>query len=80
MDNHGLAFAFGLWGIIVFLIVVMMLVPRGNQIENSTLFRGYSSVGIYKIYDAETGVYYAVTDKGYITPLYNADGTLEVVD
>lgn len=46
----------------------------------SELFGGYSEVKVYEIYDRDTGVYYAVTEDGGMTPLYNPDGTLKLVD
>lgn len=54
----------------------------GNHTESelSQFFGGYSDVKVYEIYDRDTGVYYAVTEDGGMTPLYNPDGTLKTVD
>lgn len=43
-------------------------------------FGGNVPMRIYQIYDKDTGVYYAVTETGGITPLYNLDGSLKLVD
>ena len=51
-----------------------------NSLEDSKTFGGYSPIPVYKIYDRETGIYYAVTAHGGITPLYNPDGSFEMVD
>ena len=35
---------------------------------------------IYTVYDKDTGVYYAITEKGGITPMYTIEGEVKLVD
>lgn len=42
-------------------------------------FGGNVTQIISVVYDRDTGVYYALTDNG-LSPLYNADGSLKLVD
>lgn len=51
-----------------------------NIIEGSNIWRGYCPYEIYTVYDVETGVYYAVTEKGGITPMYTIEGEVKLVD
>lgn len=73
-------------GVILALVVIFVVVlwnvftPEGNVIENSSLWGGYSQVGVHQIYDAKTGVMYAVTDAGDICVMVDADGNPRVVD
>ena len=57
--------------------------PVFNQSDNpleSEQFGGAVPMNIYTIYDRDTGVYYAVTEKGGITPMYTIEGEVKLVD
>lgn len=41
---------------------------------------GYYPYKIYTVYNKDTGVYYAITEQGGITPMYTIDGELKLVD
>ena len=41
---------------------------------------GYCPVKVYQIFDKETGVYYAVTERGGICPMYTIEGEVKLVD
>ena len=51
-----------------------------NAIENSTLWGGYSEINVRQIYDAKTGVMYAVTDTGDICVMVDENGKPMRVD
>lgn len=48
--------------------------------SNSQWYGGYYPGEIYEIYDKNTGVYYAITDRGGITPMYTIEGEVKLVD
>ena len=50
-----------------------------EQVENNQ-WVGYCPIKVYTIDDKETGVYYAVTSKGGITPMYTIEGQVKLVD
>lgn len=68
--------------LVTILIVVSWTIftPKGNVIEDSSLWGGYSQVGVRQIYDTKTGVMYAVTDKGDICVMLDENGNPRVVD
>lgn len=37
-------------------------------------------MAVYQIFDKETGVYYAVTSRGGICPMYTIEGEVKLVD
>ena len=39
-------------------------------------YNNWSTYRVATVLNEDTGVYYAITDQGYITPMYNPDGTL----
>lgn len=39
-------------------------------------YNNWSTYGVATVLNEDTGVYYAITDQGDITPMYNPDGTL----
>lgn len=41
---------------------------------------GYYPYKIYTVFDKETGVYYAITGQGGITPMYTIEGEVKLVD
>lgn len=48
---------------------------------NSDQWGGENYPGkVYILFDKDTGVYYAVTDKGGITPMYTTKGKIKLVD
>lgn len=51
-----------------------------NAIEESRQFGGFSSVNLETFYDRNTGVCYVISEEGYISPLYNPDGSLKTID
>ena len=51
-----------------------------NVIESSTLWGGYSEINVRQIYDANTGVMYAVTDTGDICVMLDENGKPRMVD
>lgn len=53
---------------------------KGNAIENSSQWAGYSEVGVHQIYDRKTGVMYAVTDAGNICVMVDENGDPMMVD
>ena len=51
-----------------------------NAIADSSKWDGFSPYEVYIIVDDQTGVCYAITETGNITPMYTADGKLKVVN
>lgn len=51
--------------------------PQRQETEG---FGGYCPIKIYQIYDRDTGVYYAVTEKGGICVMQTAEGKVKLVD
>lgn len=84
-----------LWSfIIAFVAIVILLIGvvaficslrdcSANTIEkynSNPQWGGYYPGEIYQVYDKDTGVYYAITEKGGITPMYTIDGEVKLVD
>lgn len=53
---------------------------KPNKIENSEQWGGYSPIEIYTVFDKDTGVYYAITERGDICPMYTIEGEVKLVD
>lgn len=53
---------------------------QSNNLLESKQFGGAVPMNIYTIYDRDTGVYYAVTEKGGITVMYTMSGEIKLVD
>lgn len=72
-----LCFALGLG--LMFLVDHFVL---SNNIEfiSSSQFGGAVPMQIYTVYDKDTGVYYAVTEKGGICVMETMDGSTKLVD
>lgn len=80
--------------IIVFAMIVVLLIGvvaficslqdcSANTIErynSNPQWGGYYPGEIYQVYDRDTGVYYAITEQGGITPMYTIDGEVKLVD
>lgn len=64
----------------IFLINDLNNIVTNQQKDTHEKFGGNVPMRIYQIYDRDTGVYYAITETGSITPLYNIDGSLKLVD
>lgn len=60
-------------------ITIIDITPTEIQI-NSEQWDGYYPGQIYTVFDKDTGVYYAITDKGGITPMYTIEGEVKLVD
>lgn len=74
-------------GLFFFIVLSLMYIsiidiptnPVENQL-NTEQWGGYYPNQIYTVFDKDTGVYYAITDKGGITPMYTIDGEVKLVD
>ena len=54
--------------------------PKSDNV-NSDQWGGENYPGkVYILFDKETGVYYAVTENGGITPMYTTEGKVKLVD
>lgn len=51
-----------------------------HALMESEGFGGATPIKVYQIYDKDTGVYYAVTDRGGICVMETADGETKLVD
>ena len=70
-------------GICVFIagaFIVDAVSPETNHLSESKLYGGYLPFDMYKIYDAETGVYYAVSENGGVAVMVDKDGNPLMVD
>lgn len=65
--------------ICVGLIYWISWTPSHSSVENEN-FGGATPVHVYQIYDKDTGVYYAVTDRGGICVMETASGKVKLVD
>lgn len=80
------AFSVSYWIVAVLFIIVATIGvwtffgQKGNVIENSNQWAGYSEVGVHQIFDRKTGVMYAITDTGYMCLIVNEDGSPRMVD
>lgn len=92
-ENDRGSFINGLWSfIIAFIMIVIFLIGiiaficslrdcSANTIERSnSQWGGYYPGIIYQVYDKDTGVYYAITEQGGITPMYTIEGEVKLVD
>ena len=85
----------GLWSfIIAFVMIVIFLIGivgficslrdcSANTVErynSNPQWGGYYPGEIYQVYDKDTGVYYAITEQGGITPMYTINGEVKLVD
>lgn len=75
-----LIFSYVLFFIFIIYFGIYSTTTSPNALDGSTQWRGYCPYEIYTIYDVETGVYYAVTEKGGITPMYTIEGEVKLVD
>lgn len=71
--------------IAIFLIGVLVgcglsLGQKQSNIIQSEQFSGAVPMKVYQIYDRDTGVYYAVTEKGGICVMYTMNGEVKLVD
>ena len=71
--------------IILFFLVFMFWItfyPMNNEekVLDDTQWGGTSPIAVYQIFDKDTGVYYAVTEKGGICPMYTIEGEVKLVD
>lgn len=77
--NIGLVMAFAI-SFIAVLVVGAWLISSPAIEETNEQFGGNVTQEISVVYDRDTGVYYALTEGGGLNPLYNADGSLKLVD
>ena len=84
---HDISFSIAYW-VVIFCVVIVIGVmfniiingQKGNAIENSNQWAGYSEVGVHQIFDRRTGVLYAVTDTGDICLVVDEEGNPRRVD
>lgn len=69
-----------LFSTVLILLFYLFFNNSHENVLNTKLWGGHSSIGVYQIFDQDTGVYYAVTENGDICPLYTTDGELKLVD
>lgn len=58
----------------------LSLVQKQSDATQSEQFGGAVPMKVYQIYDRDTGVYYAVTEKGGISVMYTMNGEVKLVD
>ena len=75
-----LAIIIFLLGMITGLLWAIVWDFNHTELIQSNEFGGAVPVKVYQIYDRDTGVYYAVTEKGGITVMYTMDGEIKLVD
>ena len=94
MFNEGLSNkGFAIIGIVAIVAIFStvglwtLFVPNENNSQNVTLeydynteFGGQCPMKVYQIWDRDTGVYYAVTEKGGICIMETASGKTKLVD
>lgn len=69
-----------LLGIIVGSIVPIIYENNHPTLKQSTQWGGAVPMEIYTVYDRDTGVYYAVTEKGGICVMETMSGETKLVD
>lgn len=65
---------------IVFFAIVGVAYLVDSKQQEATGFGGYCPIKIYQIYDRDTGVYYAVTEKGGICVMETMSGETKLVE
>ena len=94
MSNKGLSSkGFIISGIVIILLILLiaglwrLFVPNDNNSQVVTLeynynteFGGQCPMKVYQIWDRDTGVYYAVTEKGGICVMETANGEVKLLD
>ena len=65
--------------IIVSFIIAALVLCYDKPVQNEQ-FMGNIPMKIYQVYDKDTGVYYAVTEKGGICVMVTQDGSTKLVD
>lgn len=87
-EDHGYA-VIAFFIVILFYLVIYFFcigvyttwVNYHNPTTNNDQWGGETYPGkVYIIFDKDTGVYYAVTDKGGITPMYTTKDKVKLVD
>lgn len=73
-------FVLSLFGIIVLFATALKSCTSSNININEEQWGGYYPYKIYTVFDKETGVYYAITGQGGITPMYTIEGEVKLVD
>ncbi len=70
-----------LFGIVILLVYFFIaLVSQNLPTIVNKQWGGYCPMAVYQIFDKETGVYYAVTSRGGICPMYTIEGEVKLVD
>lgn len=67
-------------GLIIGLLWGISWEASHENLIKSEQFGGAVPMNIYTVYDRDTGVYYAVTEKGGICVMYTMDGQVKLVD
>lgn len=87
IKNVFITIVIGLVALLVILGIVDVVTQKPEIKNNSTTlefadanFGGFLPMKIYQVYDKDTGVYYAVTEKGGICVMETMDGSTKLVD
>ena len=87
IKNVFITIVIGLVALLVVLGIVDVVTQKPEIKNNSTTlefadanFGGSLPMKIYQVYDKDTGVYYAVTEKGGICVMETMDGSTKLVD
>lgn len=73
----------GIGGVLLFVALLIFLAfGRSHSSEvDSSQFRGDAAfIKVYQVYDADTGVCYAVTDHGGICVMMTQDGSVKLIN
>ena len=66
--------------IIVIILICFFVTLASQTVIVNEQWGGYCPIKVYQIFDKQTGVYYAVTERGGICPMYTIEGEVKLVD